>query len=54
MPYNVNRDSGFADRQDKMQLTLSEVKALTSIEGIGGENKDKRYALLVYQINFYL
>jgi hypothetical protein len=51
MPYNVNRDSGMAERQNKMQLTPSDVIALTGIEGDGGTTKDKRFAELVYQVN---
>jgi len=51
MSYNVNRDSGFAERQSWMQIENSEIPALTAIEGNGGTNKDKRFASLVYQVN---
>ena len=51
MPYNVNRDSGFAERQSWIQVGDSVVPPLTGDEGVTNNNKDKRFASLVYSVN---
>ena len=51
MPYNVNRDSGFAERQSWIQVDDTTVGSLTGSEGISANSKDKRFASLVYSVN---
>ena len=51
MPYNVNRDSGFAERQSWVQVDDTTVPTLTGDEGTTTNNKDKRFASLVYTVN---
>ena len=51
MPYNVNRDSGFAERQSWMQIDDSTIPTLTGSEGLSTNSKDKRFAALVYTVN---
>ena len=51
MPYNVNRDSGFAERQSWIQINDSTIPTLTGSEGNTNISKDKRFASLVYSVN---
>lgn len=51
MPYDVNYDSGLAERLNKMQLPSTEVAILTSYEGTETDYTKKRFANLVYIIN---
>ena len=49
--YNINRDSGFAERQSWMQVDDASVVALTGNEGNSTDSKDRRFATLTYNVN---
>lgn len=52
MPYNVNRESGYAQRQNYMQINNTDVVAITGDEGNNNiPVGNRKYAQLVYRVN---